>query len=160
MGLKKCEKCGEEVDEAKAFCPDCGSPFVEEKKRDSSSEFDKYAGTVNFSKSVYKMMLSEMELDTSKKPDKKNTPNLEKDPKDSKPPEVNTPKSISPEVSKPKSIPPETVSSINNSPEIKPPNQIKKSEKNKWIIVGGVGLLFLIFLAGAFLLVLLYSYYS
>lgn len=149
MGLKICEKCGEEVDEAKAFCPDCGNPFVEEKKREGSSEFDKYAGTVNFSKSVYKMMLSEMDLDTSKSSDKKNQPNLEKDTNKSKPVEVNTPLSVSPEVSSPKNIP----------PEIKPTNKNKKSGTNIWIILGVVGLALLIILAVALLLGLLYLSY-
>ena len=69
MGLKKCEKCGEMADEAKAFCPGCGNPFIAEEVRQGSSEFDKYAGTVNITKSVYGMMLTEMELDTSRKPE-------------------------------------------------------------------------------------------
>lgn len=160
MGLKNCEKCGEEVDEAKAFCPDCGNPFVEEKKRESSSEFDKYAGTVNFSKSVYKMMLSEMDLDTSKPSAKKNQPNPEKDTNKSKPVEVNTPINISPEVSKPKGIPPEIALSGNKPPEKKLTTKNKKSETNIWIILGVVGLVLLIILAIALLLGLLYLSYS
>lgn len=61
MAMKVCEKCDESVDEAKAFCPACGNAFVIEEKREDSSEFDKYAGTMNMSQSVYKMMLSEMQ---------------------------------------------------------------------------------------------------
>lgn len=63
MGVKNCEKCGESADEAKAFCPACGNPFVAEKERIESSEFDKYAGTVNISKTAYKMMLSELDAE-------------------------------------------------------------------------------------------------
>jgi hypothetical protein len=66
MALKTCEKCGESVDEAKAFCPACGNAFVSEEKRESTSEFDRYAGTVNVSQSVYKMMLSDFDMQTSK----------------------------------------------------------------------------------------------
>lgn len=154
MGLKTCEKCGEDVDEAKAFCPECGNPFVEEKKRESSSEFDKYAGTVNFSKSVYQMMLSEMELDTSKQTDKKDEPVPKKDPKTIQPVEVSTPKSNPPEVSTQRNVP------VNKKPpEINPMSQNKTSGKNYWIISGVVGLVFLIILAMALLLILLYSYY-
>lgn len=70
MSLKKCEQCGEEVDQAKAFCPECGNPFVEEHKREESTEYESYAGTINVTKSMYQQMLSEMELDTSAQPNK------------------------------------------------------------------------------------------
>ncbi len=66
MEQKTCEKCNESVDEAKAFCPACGNAFVTEEKREESSEFDKYAGTVNVSQSVYKMMMSDFENQPSK----------------------------------------------------------------------------------------------
>lgn len=68
MALKECEKCGESAEEAKAFCPACGWPFVSEDKRQDSSEFDKYAGTVNVSQSVYKMMLADFDVPTAPKP--------------------------------------------------------------------------------------------
>lgn len=69
MSLKICEKCGETVDEAKAFCPECGNPFVSEEKREDSSEFDRYAGTIKLSKSAFNIMLSKMDLDTSRSPE-------------------------------------------------------------------------------------------
>lgn len=60
MALKTCQKCGESADEAKAFCPACGNPFVAEQKREGSSEFDKYAGTVNVTQTAYNMMRAEV----------------------------------------------------------------------------------------------------
>lgn len=74
MSFKECKKCGESVDAAKAFCPECGDPFFEEETRAESSEFDKYAGTMNITKSMYNMMLSEMDLDTSRPAKKKPAP--------------------------------------------------------------------------------------
>lgn len=60
MALKICEKCGESAEEAKAFCPACGNPFVVEQEREGSSEFDKYAGTVNVTQTAYNMMRAEV----------------------------------------------------------------------------------------------------
>lgn len=77
MSLKICEKCGETVDEAKAFCPECGNSFVNEEKRKDSSEFDKYAGTIEMSKSVFNIMLSKMDLDTSRSPEEEKSKNEE-----------------------------------------------------------------------------------
>ena len=68
MGLKQCEKCGETVDEAKAFCPACGHSFVEEEKRQKASEFESLASTVQLGQSDYDKMLSDMGLDISKPP--------------------------------------------------------------------------------------------
>lgn len=65
MESKRCEKCGEPVDAAKAFCPACGNPFVAEAKRTQVSEFDASAGTVQFGNTVYNKLLSDMGLNIS-----------------------------------------------------------------------------------------------
>ncbi|MBC7901705.1 MAG: hypothetical protein H7070_16820 [Saprospiraceae bacterium] len=69
MSAKRCEKCGESVDEAKAFCPGCGHAFVEEQKRLAASEFDRHAGTVQFGQTMYTNLLSDMGLNISVPPD-------------------------------------------------------------------------------------------
>ena len=68
MGQKQCAKCGETVDEAKAFCPECGSAFEEEKKRTSVSEFDRSSKTVQLGQTMFNQMLSDMGLNISKEP--------------------------------------------------------------------------------------------
>lgn len=68
MGQKQCAKCGETVDEAKAFCPECGSAFDEEKKRTSVSEFDRSSQTVQLGQTMFNQMLSDMGLNISKEP--------------------------------------------------------------------------------------------
>ena len=70
MVEKKCSKCGEMVDEAKAFCPGCGNAVVEEKKRASVSEFDLSDHTVRLGDSMYNQMLSDMGLSISKQPNR------------------------------------------------------------------------------------------
>lgn len=65
MDSKQCEKCGETVDAAKAFCPACGNPFVAEQERTRVSEFDASAGTVQFGNTVYNKLLSDMGLNIS-----------------------------------------------------------------------------------------------
>src|SRR5215204_2256160 len=70
MGKKGCGKCGEMVDEAKAFCPECGHAFVDEKTRTSVSEFDQSNETVQLGNTMFNEMLSEMGLNISKQPDK------------------------------------------------------------------------------------------
>lgn len=67
MVEKLCSKCGEMVDEAKAFCPGCGNAIVEE-KRGSVSEFDKLDHTVQLGNTMYNQMLSDMGLSVSKPP--------------------------------------------------------------------------------------------
>ena len=70
MGQKQCGKCGEMVDEAKAFCPECGHAFVEEKKRTSVSDFDRENPTVQLGATMFNQMLSDMGLSTSKEPNR------------------------------------------------------------------------------------------
>ena len=66
MGEKQCGKCGETVDEAKAFCPGCGNAFVEEKTRTSVSDFDLSDNTVRLGDTMYNQMLSDMGLSISR----------------------------------------------------------------------------------------------
>ena len=70
MSLKKCFKCKEMVDEAKAFCPGCGHSFEDEQERKAESEFEATDGTVQFSKSAFNMLLSNMGLNISQSSDK------------------------------------------------------------------------------------------
>ncbi len=65
MGSKTCGKCGEQVDEAKAFCPGCGHSFVEEEKRTTVSEFDGSDETMHLGQTMYNQLLADMGLSKS-----------------------------------------------------------------------------------------------
>ncbi len=71
MALRQCDKCGETVDEAKAFCPSCGNAFVEEEKRQEASSFEQLDHTVQLGNTMYNQMLSDMGLNISKAPEKR-----------------------------------------------------------------------------------------
>lgn len=60
--MRQCDKCGEMVDEAKAFCPACGHAFVEEEKRTDQSKFDQLDHTMQMGQTMYNQMLSDMGL--------------------------------------------------------------------------------------------------
>src|SRR3954454_20193929 len=66
MGLRQCDKCGDMVDEAKAFCPGCGKAFVEEEKRQKKSDFEQQGNTVKLGNTMYNQMLADMGLNISK----------------------------------------------------------------------------------------------
>jgi hypothetical protein len=68
MSHVQCKKCGANVLEAKAFCPECGGAMVDEQVRRHTSEHESYDATVNLSKSGYNLMLSEMNLNISDAP--------------------------------------------------------------------------------------------
>lgn len=70
MGEKQCGKCGEIVDEVKAFCPGCGNAFVDEKERTTKTDFDLSANTIRLGDSMYNKMLSDMGLSISKQPNR------------------------------------------------------------------------------------------
>jgi hypothetical protein len=74
MESRQCEKCGETVEATRAFCPGCGSAMVAEEKRSDVSAFDASAGTIQFGKTVYGKMLSEMGLNISEAPNKASVP--------------------------------------------------------------------------------------
>jgi hypothetical protein len=65
MAQKQCGKCGELVDEAKAFCPGCGNAFVQEQVREETS-FEKMDNTLEFGQTMYNQMLSDMGLSVDK----------------------------------------------------------------------------------------------
>lgn len=69
MAERQCEKCGEFADHAKAFCPACGAPFIEEEKRSGVSDYDAMDSTVQLGQTMYNQMLSDMGLNVSKAPD-------------------------------------------------------------------------------------------
>src|SRR5580765_8207492 len=69
MGQKQCDKCGEMVDEAKAYCPGCGNAFVEEKKRQEASQYERMDPTVQLGQTMYDQMLSDMGLNIAKAPE-------------------------------------------------------------------------------------------
>lgn len=74
MGSKQCGRCGEVVDDAKAFCPGCGDAFVAEEKRTTVSDFDMSNKTVQLGGTMYNQLLSDMGLSISKTPNKAEAP--------------------------------------------------------------------------------------
>lgn len=68
MALKQCEQCSEMVDEAKAFCPECGHAMVVETKREVASNFDTFEGTIKLGDTMYNQMLTDMGLNISRAP--------------------------------------------------------------------------------------------
>ena len=70
MAETQCGKCGEMVDEAKAFCPGCGHSFVDEKQRTTVSDFDQSKNTVQLGETMFNQMLSDMGLNVSKPPNR------------------------------------------------------------------------------------------
>jgi hypothetical protein len=66
MADRQCEKCGEMVDSARAFCPSCGNPFVAEQQREQQSNYERMDNTVQMGNTMYGQMLSDMGLNISK----------------------------------------------------------------------------------------------
>jgi len=62
MSLKQCPECEATVDEAKAYCPDCGTPMESEQKRVGSSEFDSLGQTQRLSKTTQFRLLEQFNL--------------------------------------------------------------------------------------------------
>jgi len=139
MGLKQCEKCGETVDEAKAFCPACGNAFVEEEKRQKASEYDAMNPTVDLGKTAYGQMMSDLGLNVAKAP-----PIVEKRV------EVIAP------IGQPQQVQPV-------QPAVIPPTgqQDKPASRNytKWLIIGGI-VLFLGFLLVVAAAVIVFIYWT
>jgi len=130
MGLRQCEKCSEMVDEAKAFCPGCGHAFVEEQKRQKASEFERQDNTVQLGQTMYNQMLSDLGLNLSKTgvPEKRVEVIA---PVVAEPPGQKVPAAPAPER--------EAVS----TPPSGGPDEVKKTGRAKWIILGVIGFILL-----------------
>ena len=128
MGQKQCEKCGEMVGEAKAFCPACGHAFVEEETRKEASAYERMDNTVQFGQTMYDMMLSDMGLNISK-------------------PAEQPAKRI--EVLSPAAAPPPAATAPAAKPAEKAEQNAKKPGNTKWFIIGGVVLLVVFFVVAA-----------
>lgn len=137
MSTKQCDNCGETVDGAKAFCPACGNSFIAEDARQSVSEFDRSAGTVQFGQTLFNEMLSDMGLNISEAPTKpqKSVEKLEPE---------KIPESVVPPISQKRT-------------ESVPPPQPARSRR-KWIIAAAVTFMFLILFAAIALIVGVYLY--
>ena len=143
MTSLQCEKCGEMVDEAKAFCPGCGNSFVSEEKRPEASKFEKLEPTIQFGQTMYNQLLEDMGLNISAAPNQ-----VEKRV------EVLTP--VNTEPAKPVAV--KTVPERNSAtaPEKLPDQPAAANTNLKWYILIGVAVVFLlpIALASAVLFVL------
>jgi hypothetical protein len=148
--MRQCEKCGEQVDQAKAFCPGCGSALIEESAREGESNFDKFDGTVQFGKTMYGQMLSDMGLDRSGAPGEVGKPIVINPAVPVQPGEPTPPKPVIREqVLTPATAPPvETKSEDSVAPA-------GESSTLKWILIAGGVLVFL----GLFLILLAIAAY-
>jgi len=139
------------VDEAKAFCPECGNVLVEEKQREEESAYESMEGTMQFGQTMYNQMLSDMGLNISDAPNKK----------------LDTPLAsqvAEPNVRQPVQPVHQILQPIETGVSATPAAQVQKKAggTKKWVIVGGIGaVLLLILLVAAILIgVALWSRYS
>ncbi len=142
MALRQCDKCSEMVDEAKAFCPECGNVLVEEKQREEESAYESMDGTMQFGQTMYNQMLSDMGLNISAAPNKK----------------FDEPQPAAPEVIEPAQLPVQPVRQVlqpidTGAAAIPDATTEKPESGNKWAIYGIVGGLLLLILIVAAILV-------
>lgn len=125
MPERQCNKCGETVDEAKAFCPSCGEAFVDEEKRAEASVFESMEGTMQFGNTMYNQLLSDMGL------------NLKDRSNEVTEPSITIPTSAIP-------APTPTI-----QPAVTKPQPAASSNVKKWVIVGiiALALFFLVLIA-------------
>ncbi|MEJ7623825.1 MAG: hypothetical protein WKF34_07510 [Pyrinomonadaceae bacterium] len=131
MATLQCEKCGEVVAEAKAFCPGCGNALLVEQTRETPSSFEAMDHTVQLGQTMYHQMLSDMGLDTSRR-----------DRADSKP-EV-TPLTVAEK--KIDVIRPAVASVPDGKRVTKSVDSAIRSDKKRWLIAGGVFAAVILFL--------------
>ncbi|MBK7391695.1 MAG: hypothetical protein IPI64_00160 [Chloracidobacterium sp.] len=140
MALRQCDKCSEMVDEAKAFCPECGNVLVEEKQREEESAYESMDGTMQFGQTMYNQMLSDMGLNISDTPNKKTEPT--------------TPQVIEPAVQPTVQPMHQILQPIDTGAAVIPAAAVEKpASGNKWAISGVVGWLLLLILLVAAILV-------
>ncbi|MBP7415961.1 MAG: hypothetical protein KA831_04850 [Pyrinomonadaceae bacterium] len=142
MALRQCDKCSEMVDEAKAFCPECGNVLVEEKQREEESAYESMDGTMQFGQTMYNQMLSDMGLNISAAPNKK----------------FDEPQPAAPEVIEPARPPVQPVLQVLQPIETGVATTPVTAEKpaggvNRWLIIGGVGAVLLLILLVAAILI-------
>ncbi len=140
MALRQCDKCSEMVDEAKAFCPECGHALVEEKQREEESAYASMDGTMQFGQTMYNQMLSDMGLNISDAPNKKaETPSAE---------QPVAPQVIEPPVQPPVQPVHQILQPIETGVDTTPVAGGHKPTDgiNKWVIIGGVGAVLLLIL--------------
>ena len=143
MALRQCDKCSEMVDEAKAFCPECGNVLVEEKQREEESAYESMDGTMQFGQTMYNQMLSDMGLNISAAPDKKVAEAVI---------EPVAPQTIEPV---PASVRPvhQILQPIDTGAGVAPVSAHKPATGNKWLVIGAVGALLLLILLVAAILI-------
>lgn len=139
MALRQCDKCSEMVDEAKAFCPECGHALVEEKQREEESAYESMDGTMQFGQTMYNQMLSDMGLNISDAPNKKAEPT--------------TPQVIEPAVQPTVQPVHQVLQPIDTGVAATPVTAEKPASGNKWVIYGVVGALLLLILIIAAMLI-------
>lgn len=71
--MRQCDKCGESVAEAKAFCPGCGASMDEEAEG-VKPEGENLDGTMQFGQTMYNRLISEMGLDLAATPSAEKAP--------------------------------------------------------------------------------------
>jgi hypothetical protein len=144
MDTKRCEKCSEVVDVAKAFCPSCGDAFVTEETREKASEFEASAGTVQYSSSLFNQLLSDLDLDISETPEKP-APT----------------KSVDLKLKKPQNeeIPPVSGDVARAGKSIS--TEKSSGSRRKWLIIGGIALSLIVLLALLLVIagIILYLYF-
>ncbi len=167
MGLKQCGTCSEMVDEAKAFCPGCGTAFVEEEKREQASQFDRLDNTVQLGHTMYNQMLSDMGLNISESapPSQQSAepapPKVSPEPIQKAVPKVSPRRieTLSPVSQKRIEVIAPAAAAAAKPPVSKATEKPKAKSNTKWLILGGVVLIlgFLLVIAAA---IIFYIYWT
>ncbi len=142
MDQRACEKCGEMVSAAKAFCPACGHAFVEEESREGASEFQQLDHTMQVGKTMYNQMLSEMGLNIAAKPEPS------KPAEQPRPVEMRPARPVRAETLRP-------AASVEKLPPAAPPARVpEKKDRTKLLLIAGglilVGWVLVLLLIGFF----------
>lgn len=138
MAVRECPKCGEQVDEAKAYCPACGHAFVAEEQRGDASAYEKMDSTVQMGQTLYNSMLSDMGLNVKKPSESERKVEI------LKPAAAQTAQVLRP---------------IGGSTPVADPSEEKKSNSRLWLVTIVIAALLLLLLVGAVAAVGLYLYF-